>query len=136
MIKIEKPWGNYISLYEGDLPYDKIQIKTLTVLSGQRLSLQSHKHRKEYWLVVSGNPTIEVEQSERDYFIGDLIKILPNQRHRLSNQYTDPVVVVEVQTGPYLGEDDIIRYEDDYNRDDVEEMQNIIRQTKEQSGEE
>lgn len=133
MIKIEKPWGNYISLYEGELEHSLIQIKTLTVLKDQRLSLQSHKYRKEYWLVVQGNPTIEVATSKSDYFIGDLITINPGVQHRLSNRYTDPVVVVEVQIGSYLGEDDITRYEDDYNRDDAEEMENIIRQTKDQS---
>lgn len=133
MIKIEKPWGHYISLYEGELPYDLIQIKTLTVLKDQRLSLQSHKHRKEYWLVVAGNPTIELDQTKREYFIGDLITIQPNQKHRLSNQFSDPVVIVEVQTGSYLGEDDIVRYEDDYNRDDAEEMENIMQQMKDQS---
>ncbi len=132
MIKIEKPWGHYISLYEGELPYDLIQIKTLTVLKDQRLSLQSHQHRKEYWLVVSGNATVELENTKRDYFIGELITILPNQLHRLSNNYTDPVVVVEVQTGRYLGEDDITRYEDDYNRDDAEELENIHKQMKDQ----
>lgn len=133
MIKIEKPWGHYISLYEDKLVSNLIQIKTLTVLKGQRLSLQSHQYRKEYWLVVQGNPTVELDDSKRDYFIGDLITIQPKQKHRLSNKYTDPAVIVEVQLGTYLGEDDITRYEDDYNRDDAEEMQNIIRQMKEQS---
>lgn len=133
MIKIIKPWGNYVSTFIDETSNGMVQVKVLTVLSKQRLSLQSHQFRKEYWLVVQGNPTVEVEKSTKDYFIGDLITIQPKQKHRLSNKYTDPVVVVEVQLGTYLGEDDITRYEDDYNRDDAEEMQNIIRQIKDQT---
>lgn len=132
MIKIDKPWGYYTSLYEGKLSDRLLQIKTLVVNKGQRLSLQSHQHRKEYWLVVDGNPTVEIDHSLRDYYIGDLIKINPGQQHRLSNSFTTPVVIVEVQTGKYLGEDDIVRYEDDYNRDDAQEMENIIQQMKDQ----
>lgn len=134
MIKIEKPWGHYISVYEDELDHTNIQIKTLTVLKDQRLSLQSHKYRKEYWIVVQGNPTVELANSKSDFFIGDMITIQPGVQHRLSNRYSDPVVIVEIQTGSYLGEDDIVRYEDDYNRDDVEEMKNIIQQTKNQQG--
>lgn len=133
MIKIKKPWGHYISVYEDDLDHTKIQIKTLTVLKDQRLSLQSHKYRKEYWIVVQGNPTVELADSKSDYFIGDMITIQPGVQHRLSNRYMDPVVIVEIQTGQYLGEDDIVRHEDDYNRDDAEEMENIIQQMKDQS---
>lgn len=129
MIKIEKPWGNYISLLTSELSDRLMQIKTLTVEKGHRLSLQSHKFRQEYWLVVDGSPTVEVGESKRDYFIGDLITIRPGQKHRLANQYTTPVVIVEIQLGSYLGEDDIVRYEDDYNRNDDEEMKNIEDQT-------
>lgn len=134
MLKITKPWGHYISVYEGELSNRLMQIKTLTALKDQRLSLQSHEHRQEYWLVVDGNPTIEVGNSKRDYFVGDLITIKPKQKHRLSNNFTLPAVIVEVQIGSYLGEDDIVRYEDDYNRDPEEEMQNILQQTKDQTG--
>lgn len=132
MIKIEKPWGNYVSLLTSELSDRLIQIKTLTVNKGHRLSLQSHQFRKEYWLVMDGNPTIEVGTSKKDYFIGDMIVINPGQKHRLSNQYTTPVVIVEIQTGSYLGEDDIVRYEDDYNRDDDAEMKNIEDQINKQ----
>ena len=134
MIKIEKPWGNYVSLGITELSDRMMQIKTLSVLPGHRLSLQSHKCRKEYWIVVDGNPTIEIDQSKRDYFIGDVIVVNPGQKHRLSNQYSNPVVIVEVQTGSYLGEDDIVRYEDDYNRDPDSEMKNIEDQTSKQQG--
>lgn len=133
MIKITKPWGHYCSLDDGETSTGKYQIKTLVIKQHQRLSLQSHEHRKEYWLVINGNPTIQLGDSIKDYFVGDLIVIRPQQKHRIANQYSDDVIIVEVQTGSYLGEDDIIRYEDDYNRDPVEEIKNIEKQIIDQS---
>lgn len=133
MIKISKPWGHYCSLDDGTTSNGLYQIKTLVIKQGHRLSLQSHEHRKEYWLVVDGNPTIELGDSKQDYFIGDLITIRPKQKHRIANNYSNDVIIVEVQLGSYLGEDDIVRYEDDYNRDPVEELKRIQQETDDQS---
>jgi mannose-1-phosphate guanylyltransferase len=115
----ERPWGVYYVLE--DKPNYKV--KKIIVNPDARLSLQSHKHRSEHWVVVSGNATVEirkVELEEKDY-----IKTLnPNEScyiplhtmHRLANYGKIPLVIVEVQVGEYTGEDDIERFEDDFGR--------------------
>ena len=108
-----RPWGTFTILDEGE----KYKVKQIMVLPHQKLSLQSHQHRSEHWVVVSGIATVEND--------GKIITLKPNQstyisqgnKHRLSNDTDTPVIIVEVQTGDYLGEDDIERFEDDYNRD-------------------
>ncbi len=114
-----RPWGAYYVLE--DKP--NFKVKKIIVSFDQRLSLQSHKHRSEHWIVVSGTATIEVrkkDSNEKDW-IFDLNPnescFIPSQAmHRLANYGKIPLVIIEVQVGEYTGEDDIIRYEDDYKR--------------------
>ena len=84
---------------------------------GQRLSLQSHEQRSEHWIVTRGPALITVGDREQLFDTGEHIFIPRQARHRLANPGTDPVTIIEVQLGGYLGEDDIIRYADDYQRE-------------------
>ena len=107
-----RPWGSYRSL----LLADGHQVKEIFVNPGQRFSLQSHEKRSEHWIVVRGPALITVDNREKLYQSGEHIFIPRQARHRLANPGTDPIKIIEIQLGSYLGEDDIFRYEDDYQR--------------------
>jgi mannose-6-phosphate isomerase-like protein (cupin superfamily) len=107
-----RPWGSFTNLYESD--YTKV--KTITVNPGGRLSLQSHEKREENWTVIKGTVTIQINNEIKDYLPGEHVFIEKKARHRMENRTDTPVEIIEVQTGTYFGEDDIIRYEDDYQR--------------------
>ena len=107
-----RPWGSFSRLYRGQ----GFQVKTLVVTPGSRLSLQAHRHRSEHWTVVRGSATVTVDT---DTFVlkKDKSTYIPlGAMHRLANTGHDVLEIIEVQLGKYLGEDDIIRYEDDYDR--------------------
>lgn len=129
--KVYKPWGNFESLAKGY----RFQAKTLEVTPGQQLSLQSHEHRAEHWVVVKGKVKV-TRGSDAFTLHRDQSVYLPvGEVHRLANPFDEPALVVEVQTGDYLGEDDIVRYEDVYGRtgDSVEVPRNAheaLRQKK------
>jgi mannose-1-phosphate guanylyltransferase / mannose-6-phosphate isomerase len=110
--RVRRPWGTYESLGQGL----KHQIKHIVVEPGGRLSLQSHKHRAEHWVVVAGQATITVGDTTADYVTGQHVYIEIQQKHRLENHTKEPVTIVEVQIGSYLGEDDIKRFDDVYGR--------------------
>ena len=109
---MHRPWGNYQSLDNGD----RYQVKRIVVKPGGRLSLQYHNHRAEHWIVVRG--TAEVTIGEQVTIAArepvDLHPARPP--HRLENPGKIDLELIEVQTGTYLGEDDIVRIEDDYRR--------------------
>lgn len=107
-----RPWGEWrvVDVAAG------YQVKRITVIPGQRLSLQSHRHRAEHWIVVAGEATCEVEGQVVLARAGESVDVPVGALHRLSNASDRPLVVVEVQRGDYLGEDDIVRHEDDYGR--------------------
>lgn len=115
-----RPWGVYYVLE--DTP--SFKVKKIIVTPGQRLSLQSHKHRSEHWVVVSGTATVTIREQGHPELIGHSI-LTANQScyvpkghvHRLANMHQEPLVIIEVQCGTYTGEDDIVRYADDYDRD-------------------
>jgi mannose-1-phosphate guanylyltransferase / mannose-6-phosphate isomerase len=107
-----RPWGWFETLAVGP----GFQVKRITVTPGGRLSLQSHRHRAEHWVVVSGTARITLGDTVRDLAANQSTYIPQATRHRLENPGTDPVILIEVQTGTYLGEDDIIRHEDAYAR--------------------
>ena len=109
----QRPWGYYDVLL--DAPYCKV--KEITVEPGHRLSYQSHKHREEYWTCVQGELTVILEGKELLIPYGHSIHIPLGAKHRMINKSESDVKVVEVQVGSYFGEDDIIRYEDDYKRE-------------------
>ena len=92
-------------------------MKRLHVYPGAALSLQSHQHRSEHWVVVSGTASVVRDDEVLTLAANDSVYIHVGQKHRLANETGAPLTVIEVQTGNYLGEDDIVRYEDVYRRD-------------------
>ncbi len=107
-----RPWGQFWVLE--DAPTHKV--KRILVNPGGRLSYQYHLHRSEIWTIVSGNALITLEGKNETYSAGDVIHIPLSAKHRVANTGTEPLVFIEVQLGSYFGEDDIIRIEDDYQR--------------------
>jgi len=108
----DRPWGSW-RIVDSDVGY---QVKRIRVLPGQRLSVQTHRYRSEHWVVVSGVATCLIGSDTMTALPGECADVPLGVKHRLANQGPDPLVVVEVQCGSYLGEDDIQRYEDDYGR--------------------
>jgi mannose-1-phosphate guanylyltransferase/mannose-6-phosphate isomerase len=108
----ERPWGSFEILTNGD----RYQVKRLVVHPGSKLSLQSHRHRAEEWVVVNGTAEVTLDDETVMAGEGETVSVAVGQRHRLANPGPIPLVVIEVQIGSYLGEDDIERYEDDYGR--------------------
>ena len=109
----ERPWGSFTVL--DDEMFDH-KVKRIVVAPGKRLSYQRHARRAEHWFVVSGNPTVVLDDVEHDLHTGDNIDIALGQAHRCENRGTTPVILIEVQHGTYFGEDDIVRLEDDFGR--------------------
>ncbi len=107
-----RPWGFYESIVEDN----RWQVKLINVNPGQTLSLQKHHHRSEHWVVVSGTAQIEIEDQVMTLFENQSTYIPLGSKHRLSNPGKIPLKLIEVQSGTYLGEDDIIRFEDNYGR--------------------
>ena len=110
--RVFRPWGFYESLIVGD----GFQVKRIVVNPGQQLSLQMHYHRAEHWVVVRG--TAEVINGDQTMtLVKDQSTFVPvGAQHRLSNPGAVPLELIEVQTGSYFGEDDIVRFDDDYGR--------------------
>ena len=109
---VQRPWGAYTVLEDGD----RFKIKRIEVKPGASLSLQMHHHRSEHWVVVSGMAT--VVNGDREMFVGtnESTFIPAGHKHRLENQGMINLVMIEVQSGEYLGEDDIVRFDDKYGR--------------------
>ncbi|MEH6587626.1 MAG: mannose-1-phosphate guanylyltransferase/mannose-6-phosphate isomerase [Halioglobus sp.] len=110
--RVYRPWGSYESLVTSD----RFQVKRIIVDPGERLSLQMHHHRAEHWIVVSG--TAEVTCEDKVFMLGeDESTYIPlGNKHRLANPGRIPLELIEVQSGTYLGEDDIVRFDDQYGR--------------------
>ena len=108
----ERPWGRYEVLEERE----GYKVKRLEVKPGARLSLQRHLKRSEHWVVVSGTADVVCGDRNLQLKQGEHIHIPPETNHRLGNSSDQPLSLIEVQLGDYLGEDDIVRIEDDYER--------------------
>ncbi len=109
----QKPWG----YYKTTVLNDYFQGKIISVRPGGCLSLQSHNHREEHWIVVHGNGAVQLDDSVKAVSCGDTIFIPKGCRHRVTNiDEQENLIITEVQIGDYFGEDDIIRYEDSYGR--------------------
>jgi mannose-6-phosphate isomerase-like protein (cupin superfamily) len=106
------PWGRWEVL----LDEPSYKVKRITVNPGHRLSYQKHFKRKEHWFLVQGEAIITLNEREVPLKTGEYIDIDYEVAHRIANQGTEPVIFIEVQQGNYFGEDDIIRLEDDYGR--------------------
>ena len=111
-IKVHRPWGSYQSVDNGD----RHQVKRIIVKPGGRLSLQKHHHRSEHWIVVRGAASVTVNELVKTVHENESIYIPIGAVHRLENPGKISLELIEVQTGSYFGEDDIIRIEDDYQR--------------------
>jgi mannose-1-phosphate guanylyltransferase/mannose-6-phosphate isomerase len=112
--KVFRPWGWYINV-EGD-DYNGFKIKRIAVYPGKRLSLQSHNHRSEHWVIVKGNAKVQVGNDVVILNADQNIYIPIKTLHRIENIGDELLEFTETQIGSYLGEDDIIRYEDDFGR--------------------
>jgi mannose-1-phosphate guanylyltransferase len=113
--RIYRPWGSYDGITEGE----RWQVKKIVVNPGSCLSLQMHHHRAEHWIVVKGTALVERDGVEELVGENQSTYIPLGSKHRLSNPGKIPVEMIEVQSGPYLGEDDIVRFEDRYGRTDI-----------------
>ena len=111
-LKVHRPWGSYQSVDMGE----RHQVKRIIVKPGGRLSLQKHHHRSEHWVVVRGTASVTVNEDIKIVHENESIYIPIGAVHRLENPGKIALELIEVQTGSYLGEDDIIRIEDDYRR--------------------
>jgi len=107
-----RPWGSFEVLTEGA----GYKVKRLVVEAGQRLSLQRHRFRAEHWVVVSGSPRVRVADRVLRLKPRATVTVPKGAWHRIENPGTVPAVLIEVQHGGYLGEDDIVRRDDDYGR--------------------
>jgi mannose-6-phosphate isomerase-like protein (cupin superfamily) len=107
-----RPWGNYITLARNN----DFVIKLITVKPSERLSLQTHAGRSEHWVITQGTGIATVGDKEIEVAYGNQITIEVEQAHRIENNGEEDLCFIEVQTGSYFTEDDIVRLEDDYGR--------------------
>ena len=107
-----RPWGSFTVLDEGE----EFKVKRIEVLPGKRLSYQKHSKRAEHWVVVQGAAKVTLDDREIIVSTGEAIDIATGSAHRVENPGTDMLVFIEVQRGSYLGEDDIVRLQDDFGR--------------------
>ena len=110
--KEERPWGRYYVIHD----QENYKIKRIEVEPGQRLSYQFHEKRSETWVIVKGNGMVIIDEKQQNISEGETILIPKKSRHRIENISDNQLVFIEVQTGTYFGEDDIVRLSDDYNR--------------------
>jgi mannose-1-phosphate guanylyltransferase/mannose-6-phosphate isomerase len=110
--EVHRPWGCYDLIGEGS----RYQVKRITVKPGASLSLQMHYHRTEHWVVVSGTAIVQIGESQQVVSENQSVFIPIAKKHRLQNPGKLPLELIEVQSGSYLGEDDIVRFEDQFGR--------------------
>ncbi|MBO6989181.1 MAG: mannose-1-phosphate guanylyltransferase/mannose-6-phosphate isomerase [Prochlorococcus marinus XMU1422] len=111
-LKIYRPWGHYLSVSKEK----SWQVKLICVKPGEKLSLQMHHHRSEHWVVVKGTAKVLLNSKEIILSVNESTYIPIGAKHRLSNPGKIPLQIIEIQSGTYLGEDDIVRFEDNYGR--------------------
>jgi mannose-1-phosphate guanylyltransferase/mannose-6-phosphate isomerase len=122
-ITSERPWGSFTILEEGE----RFKIKRIVVFPGKRLSLQMHYHRSEHWVVVKGSALVTVGDSRQLLGENQSIFIPKSEVHRLENPGKVPLEIIEVQVGEYVGEDDIVRIEDDFARVQKDDPKSLLR---------
>ena len=110
-----RPWGSWHVIDEGA----GYKVKRIHVEPGQRLSYQTHEHRSEHWIVVSGTATCVIDGTTVVAASGHSVDVAQGSAHRITNAHDEELVIVEIQRGAYTGEDDIRRLEDDYGRSDT-----------------
>ncbi len=107
-----RPWGSFTVLDEGE----GFKVKRIEVLPGKRLSYQRHARRAEHWMVVAGAARVTLDGGETLVRLGETVDIPVGTAHRIENPGADLLILIEIQRGDYLGEDDITRLEDDFGR--------------------
>ena len=112
--RTEKPWGYFEILFETEFS----KVKILSVDPGQMLSMQMHEHRSETWYITQGIATVTKDDTKLELYPGENIVIQQRERHRVQNFGSEVLEIIEIQTGTYFGEDDIVRFEDMYGRKD------------------
>jgi len=120
-LTVHRPWGSYTILEEGE----RYKIKRLVINPGTKLSHQLHNHRSEHWVVVSGTARVTNGENVYDVHPNESTYIPMSTKHRLENLGKIPLQIIEVQNGEYLEEDDIVRFEDDYNRHDSKKKNHL-----------
>ncbi len=110
----QTPWGTWEVL----LDEKSCKVKKITVLPGKRLSYQKHFKRQEHWMIVEGTALVTLNDVDRILETGQYIDIPQEASHRIANPSDTPMVFIEIQRGTYFGEDDIVRLQDDYGRED------------------
>lgn len=108
----ERPWGGFLILQDTDT----YKVKQLVIKPGHRLSYQMHYKRAEHWYIVQGVATVTIDDIDREVKTGESVDIDVEMKHRVANNGEEDVILIEVQTGTYFGEDDIVRFSDDYGR--------------------
>ena len=108
----ERPWGSFTVLDEGE----GYKVKRIEVLPGKRLSYQKHAQRAEHWFVVQGSAKVTLDGEEIILKMGETVDISVGTAHRVENPGNELTIFIEIQQGDYLGEDDIVRLEDDFGR--------------------
>lgn len=109
---VERPWGNFVKLFQEK----GVWVKRVEVTPNHRLSLQKHNHRTEKWIIVSGEGLAVVNDREFHLHAGSVLDVPLGAVHRIGNTGQDKLVFIEVATGDHLSEDDIVRFQDDYQR--------------------
>ncbi len=109
----ERPWGGFLVLLD-TLTH---KVKQMVIKPGARVSYQMHFKRKEHWFIVAGSGTLTLNDVETPVGVGDTIDVGLEVKHRIHNTGTNDLIFIEVQTGTYFGEDDIVRFSDDYGRE-------------------
>ena len=114
----ERPWGSFEVLLESD----KYKVKRIIVKPGKRLSYQSHEWRSETWVIVQGEARVTLDDVDITFLQDQVVKIPAKTKHRVANNKGKRnLIFIEIQTGTYFGEDDIVRYEDDFGREGTTE---------------
>lgn len=108
----ERPWGSFTVLDEGE----NFKVKRIEVLPGKRLSYQKHAQRAEHWMVVAGEAKVTLDDEEITVAAGETVDIPVESKHRVENAGAEKLIFIEIQRGSYLGEDDIVRFSDDFGR--------------------
>ena len=111
--KVFRPWGYFNTIEKKDT----WQVKEIFVNPNSSLSLQKHQYRSEHWIILKGKANVQIDKNQTELFANEGTYIPAGTKHRLSNFNNEPLILIEVQSGTYLGEDDIVRYEDNYGRD-------------------
>ena len=112
MYSENRPWGNFIVLSDGN----DIKVKIISIDPGQSISYQYHLKRSEHWIITKGSGELTIDDQKKNVGVNDQVFIPVNAKHKIRNNSDSVLQFVEVQTGEYFGEDDIIRLSDDYGR--------------------